>query len=315
MLLSLIVPVYNTSEYLPKCLKSLEILRYEDDIEIIFINDGSTDDSEVLLTRFSKGYQNIIVFNKSNEGQSVARNIGIEVATGEYIGFIDSDDYIIGDYFLKIIEKLKTQTLDLVVFGYNKVSKSGEVLNQCTNHNVHIQTRAQLLDAFLQIQPYETIGGFSCNKILRRSIIGDRRYEIMNFEDLPFIVECMTKVNTTLYVNLAVYNYVERSGSIVHIFNDNYLEDKQKALDMVVSLLNTTKVSKQKLSAYRIINEINMYYVSILISSDYEHEYLKSIKNYSLKKIMQNSFISSKDIFKIIIIKLRLYPIILKLKR
>lgn len=96
---SIIIPVYNTSEYLVRCLDSA-INQTLDDIEIVCINDCSTDNSMLILNRYMKKHQNVIVINlPKNQGVSNARNVGIERANGEYIGFIDSDDYVDLDYF------------------------------------------------------------------------------------------------------------------------------------------------------------------------------------------------------------------------
>ena len=90
---SVIIPVYNTLEYLPKCLDSL-VNQTLDDIELIIVNDGSPDDSHKLIKEYCEKYPNIKYYKKKNGGLSSARNYGIKKAVGEYIGFVDSDDYV-----------------------------------------------------------------------------------------------------------------------------------------------------------------------------------------------------------------------------
>ena len=98
---SIIIPVYNVEKYLQKCLESL-VNQTLKEIEIICINDGSTDKSEEILKIFAQKDDRIIVVNKENEGQSVARNVGIKLAKGEFLGFVDSDDWVDLDFFEKL---------------------------------------------------------------------------------------------------------------------------------------------------------------------------------------------------------------------
>ena len=98
MKISVIIPVYNTAEYLPRCLDSVLQNTYQN-LEIICVNDGSTDDSAAVLKRYAESDSRIIVVNKINEGVSAARNIGLDIATGSFVAFIDSDDWVHSKYF------------------------------------------------------------------------------------------------------------------------------------------------------------------------------------------------------------------------
>ena len=96
---SVIVPVYNAEKYLEKCLNSL-VEQTLEEIEIIIINDGSTDSSQKIIEKYAEKYgQKIITRTKKNEGQAIARNLGIELCSGKYIGFVDADDYVCNDMF------------------------------------------------------------------------------------------------------------------------------------------------------------------------------------------------------------------------
>ena len=113
MKVSIIVPVYNVESYLDKCLNSL-VNQTLKDIEIIVINDGSTDNSQKIIDKYSKKYKNIINITKENGGVSEARNLGLEKASGEYIGFLDSDDWIEPDMYELMYQKAKTENFDIV---------------------------------------------------------------------------------------------------------------------------------------------------------------------------------------------------------
>ena len=118
---SIIVPVYNVEKYLRKCLDSL-INQTLKDIEIICINDGSTDKSLEILEEYKNRDSRIILLNQENSGQSVARNRGIEIAKGEYIGFVDPDDWIDLDYYEKLYNAASTNNTDIAVGGIIRVT-------------------------------------------------------------------------------------------------------------------------------------------------------------------------------------------------
>lgn len=118
---SIIVPVYNVEKYLRKCLDSL-INQTLKDIEIICINDGSTDKSLEILEEYKNRDSRIILLNQENSGQSVARNRGIEIAKGEYLGFVDPDDWIDLDYYEKLYYSANTNDTDIAVGGIIRVT-------------------------------------------------------------------------------------------------------------------------------------------------------------------------------------------------
>ncbi len=117
-LISVIVPVYNTSEYLEKCLNTLMYQTY-DNLEIICINDGSTDNSFEILKDLEKQDNRIIVYNQENNGTGYTRNKGVEYANGDYISFVDSDDWILLDLYEKFINELSLQQSDIDIFMFN----------------------------------------------------------------------------------------------------------------------------------------------------------------------------------------------------
>lgn len=116
---SIIMPVYNVEKYLKKCLNSL-INQTLDDIEIICVNDGSTDNSDKILQEFAQKDSRIKILTQSNKGQSVARNLAIENANGEYLGFVDSDDWVDLDYFEKLYNIAIKYDCDIACAGFKR---------------------------------------------------------------------------------------------------------------------------------------------------------------------------------------------------
>ena len=125
--ISVIVPVYNTKEYLERCVSSLT-MQTMSDLEICLIDDGSTDGSGELCDQLAAGDARIHVRHKVNEGQGIARNVGIEMATGTFVAFLDSDDYWDTDGCQRILERLQETGADVCAFGYCKESEAGENL-------------------------------------------------------------------------------------------------------------------------------------------------------------------------------------------
>ena len=120
---SIIVPAYNVEGYIYDCLKSL-VSQTMQNIEIIVINDGSTDNTEKIISEFEKTDSRIIVIRQENQGISVARNNGINIAKGEYLGFVDSDDYVDNDYFEKLYNIVTSQNADMAVTSILKHKKN-----------------------------------------------------------------------------------------------------------------------------------------------------------------------------------------------
>lgn len=117
---SIIIPVYNVEKYLDRCLKSILSNTYKN-IEIILVNDGSKDNSQNIINEYVKKYSDFIIAKEQeNKGPAEARNLGLQIATGEYIMFIDSDDFVENDYIEKYLEPLSSDDYDLVIGGYYK---------------------------------------------------------------------------------------------------------------------------------------------------------------------------------------------------
>lgn len=123
-MVSIIIPVYNSSQYLERCVDSL-LRQSEIDIEIILVNDGSIDGSKAICDRYSMSDKRIIVIHQENAGASVARNNGLAVAKGEYITFVDSDDYVDADYIRSMADVMKNTDCDLVITGRTQIKLDG----------------------------------------------------------------------------------------------------------------------------------------------------------------------------------------------
>lgn len=204
---SVIVPVYNVDKYLRKCLDSL-VNQTLKEIEIIVINDGSTDDSQCIIDEYQNTYPDIIRgFIKSNGGLSDARNYGLPFCRGEYIGFVDSDDYVDKRMYELMYTKGSEDDSDMVTCDYYMVY--GEEKKQL------VRSRSFESKKDMLIAPKAA----AWNKIYRRSMIMDNGIIFpkgLIYEDTLFYAKCVLYTNRVTYVPSPLVYYVQRRGSIAN---------------------------------------------------------------------------------------------------
>lgn len=241
MKLSIIVPVYNSEDTLKKCIDSL-LEQTLVEKEIILINDGSKDNSLSIIEDYSKKYKNIVVLNQDNSGQGMARNRGLKIARGEYITFVDSDDYISGaKSYEKLLNVCKSKNLDLLIFNYC-MQNSNDSKKVVDFETEIIYSRKQILEKFLLTNEVE---GFSCNKIFKKNIIDENKIiflENQKFEDIPFVVDYIINSNRIAFDNNIIYHYVYNPLSTTRKINLKVLQDEIKSMDIVLNKIKITKL-------------------------------------------------------------------------
>lgn len=208
--ISVIIPVYKVEEYLPKCLDSVTNQTYTN-LEIILVDDGSPDKSGVICDMYAGIDNRITVIHKQNEGVAKARNDALDIATGDYIGFVDSDDWIEPDMFEFLINNLVKYDADISMCG-ETAYENGKIIYTKSNGDVSIlgQNDAKKL----------TVKGRSMgliwNKIYKKSILDNVRFssEYGCSEDLIFVYQAVKNARNMVCVNIAKYNYFRREGGI-----------------------------------------------------------------------------------------------------
>lgn len=205
--ISVIVAVYNTESYVSKCLDSLLKQTYKN-IELIVIDDCSTDSSLKILKKYAKDNSNIILINnKENKGLSYSRNIGLENATGEYIGYIDSDDYVDSTYYENLMKAIQKEEADMAIADmkivYEDDSYPAHVTKGCDGELTKLN--------FIK----NGLAASACNKLFKREIISKYKFsEGKVNEDLAVILPAIVTSNKIAYVPDTYYYYVQRNGSI-----------------------------------------------------------------------------------------------------
>ena len=205
--ISVIIPVYNVENYLRQCLDSI-INQTLKEIEIICINDGSTDSSKQILEEYALKDERIKIINQKNKGVSAARNTGIDAATGEYIGFVDSDDWVKLDAYEKLYNKITREDVDIVFSRYNYVFEDGRIEHNPNHFKELDEIKINSIDENLELLK---ISPSIWTKIFKKSFILDNKIrfpEGVLAEDLFFIVQYLLKANGIVYLNnYFSYNY------------------------------------------------------------------------------------------------------------
>lgn len=224
-LISVIIPVYNTAPYLERCISSVTENTYKN-LEIICVNDGSTDDSLEVLNRLAAKDPRIRVIDQPNGGVSAARNHGLDVASGEYVAFVDSDDWIHREYFALLAETAHEKDAELVICGLKSVDAYSAAEKDAP---------LQPADAFsLSTEDLWAAGGNVSGphcKLFKRAFLRDHRYplHIQYGEDTIFNILLYSRQETmrVFRIELPMYYYFNRPGSLVHN------PDASRYLDMV----------------------------------------------------------------------------------
>ena len=205
--LSIIIPVYNVEKYLSRCVNSLLIQKSTFAYEIILIDDGSNDGSETTCDKYGSENGIVRVIHKLNGGVSSARNTGLSVAKGEFVWFVDSDDYAEKDSLRTIEETITSHNSDIYEFSFirnnSKVSLGKD--------HIFLNNNKDIIRTFLKRPKFHL-----WNKIIRRKIIGDTTFvnEIKIGEDFLFLATVFNKANSYFYIDSAVYDYFDnRSDS------------------------------------------------------------------------------------------------------
>ena len=234
--LSIIVPVYGVEKYIDKCLNSL-VKQSLKEIEVIVVNDGTKDNSQKIIDKYVKKYPDKIKsYIKENGGQGSARNYGLEKANGEYIGYVDSDDFVEKDMYKKLYNKAKENNYDIVV---------------CGNYNVSEDYQNKNIDTF--INNYNTdlenifFGKMAVwNKIYKRDILIKNKLEFKEkvwYEDLAFTLKAIMNSNTFAFIDEPLYDYLIREGSTM---NNSNVQRNLEILDAFNDILSYIQHNKKE---------------------------------------------------------------------
>lgn len=281
--LSIIVPIYNVEEYLEECLKSIYKLNIKK--EIILVNDESPDNSKIIIEKYKELYpEETIVINQKNKGLSGARNSGLERAKGEYISFIDSDDYIDTQKYEQLFEKVKNQNLDIIVGDYLKFENNQIFQGRRIDEQIkkmEIVTGKEYLEKCIKFNSFrEEVWDDIFNRefLIKNNL---KFKEKLLHEDTLFFIQALIKAKKVKYFDVKFYMYRQRQGSIMSTLK---LKNYQHKIYIVNEILNYNKEWNVKGLCEYLINTLwYIYRNEKYINKNIVREILKKQKKYSIK--------------------------------
>lgn len=213
-LISIIVPVYNVEKYLDRCIKSILQQTFKD-FELILVDDGSTDGSEAICNQYRDIDNRIKVIHKENGGLSSARNAGLDIARGMYIGFVDSDDYINNKMYEILLDELIKNDSDLSICKLVRVRDDYKVDNKKVKIVEKNYNNLEALEELYRSNSVDFIVAW--NKLYKSEILRDIRYPIgKKYEDEFVIHKILNKCKRVTYINQEMYYYYQRENSIIN---------------------------------------------------------------------------------------------------
>lgn len=241
---SIIVPVYNVELYLEKCLLSL-VNQTLNEIEILVVNDGSKDNSQKIIEEFQLEYPTkIFGFTKENGGLSDARNFGIDRAKGQFLGFVDSDDYVSETMFEEMYNLAIKYDAEMTICNLQKVDENGSVTQKLTQLP-GFPEKIILKD---NLSVFSDISYFACNKIFHRDLFDGKRFKKgVHFEDIELIPQLLLQCRTLAFTPNYHYQYLERQDSISKSHTMKGL-DILKAVETVDEAFQKSRFADQKMA-------------------------------------------------------------------
>lgn len=251
--ISVIVPVYNTEKYLKRCLDSILSQTFKD-YEIILVNDGSNDDSLEICKEYEQKHDNIILIDKENGGLSSARNAAIEIANGEFVSFVDSDDYIAQTMLEELYGVALDNHCDIVITKYKEVEDSKAKMEPTTSINAYDGEEA--VKYYLR-ERVESV----CTNLYSKKIIGETRFELgKTSEDIKFHLEIFKKPVRIVVLDGTYYFYYNNPNSITNgkmsAKKMHYIEFKEEQLEYYKKLGNAELVEYAEILCARAYNGV-----------------------------------------------------------
>ena len=223
--ISIVVPIYHVEKYLQRCIDSILSQTFKD-FELFLVDDGSPDNCGAICDEYAQRDSRIQVIHKENGGLPSARNVALDVATGDYVMFVDSDDWVEPDFCMQALRMIYEHNVQVVAFGHRCVSAdNGEIQNRITKKPRIVDSSEAIRHLILRD---DTICNYSWNKIYKRSLFENIRYPLgLLYEDNAVTYQLIAKAKKIYVSNVILYNYVIRKSSISGIwFNPKAVVDR-----------------------------------------------------------------------------------------
>lgn len=297
-MVSVIVPVYNGEKYLRECIDSICNQSYTD-LEIIIINDGSNDNTSKIAKQIESKDNRVIYVEHENKGVSYSRNKGLDLATGEYIVFVDCDDTIEKGYIELLFNQISKNNLDIVSCGYTDISIYGTIkLN-----DFYIGNSMLNKDEFIN-NIFKGVGGTLWGKIFKTEIINKNKIRLNNnifmCEDMLFVLQYSMQSKSFGAIEQSLYNYNRKNeNSISSKINFEYFDNLIKVMKSIEVILNENKYDKNFIDSI-LCERIRSLTISFsIMQHDKNHKYSRNEKMNNIIYIFKNQYFKTyKELFK-----------------
>lgn len=288
-MVSIIIPVYNTGKHIERCLNSIVSQTKKIDLEVIIINDGSTDDSESVIKRYienHKGILNIKYYSKENEGVAQTRNFGIEKAISDYIMFVDSDDYI-EPKTLEILEKYIEQDIDLIKFKLQRVDENDNIIEK-VDGPVFDNVTGQ--EAFNKLYGEDVLLDSPCVYAIKKKLFTENNFKFQGryHEDFGLIPFIILTAKTVISIPEYLYKYVQAPDSITR--TEDYEKTIKKMEDVLFHYDNMLKTLEILDLEETTKENVKIYYTNAIIlklqelKEENQNQYIKEIQKRKMYK-------------------------------
>ena len=288
--ISVIIPIYNVEKYLKRCIESVIKQTYSD-LEIILVDDGSQDGCAKICDEYKKKDERIIVIHKKNGGLSDARNVGLKVATGEIISYIDSDDYLDLDMYEKMIKAMEEKNADIVVCGTNIDYEDGHTKVKCEKEEKSFNRE----EALIELNSFKSFDMAVWNKLYKREVVDKIEFPVgKKSEDYFVMYQYFARAKKVVIINQAKYHYFQRSNSISRGKNvtHDYIEGSKSQKEFFEKNFPDLNYVGNTAYAFSYIATYNRYIKNELkMTNEMKKEFKKEVRKY-LKDINGNSHIS-----------------------
>lgn len=305
-LISIIVPVYNVEQYLRKCVNSIINQTYKN-LEIILVDDGATDNSGKMCDELAKTDNRIKVYHKGNGGLSDARNYGVERATGEYIGFVDSDDYIDEEMYEKLYEAIKKEDVDVAECNLKIIYPDRiELFTEKDYHKVC--SKKEYLEEYLKI---ENIFGSACVRLIKSDVAKKIKFPVGKlYEDTYYAYDLIEKVDRYAIMNNPYYNYLMRENSITNAKFNPRIFDLIEIVDKFHGTVYKDYFSLKEAADCRKMYAYFSVLNSVLLEEKFKNNsYYQLVMNYfkeNYKELLKNKYINRNRKLSILLIKMNI---------
>ena len=299
-MISIIVPIFNVEKYIEKCVNSLLRQTYKN-IEVILINDGSTDNTPSICLELRKRDNRIRYISTENKGVSHARNEGLLIAEGEFITFVDADDYVEPNMYEEIIKNMKESSADIGICGYDYGNSIEE-----KDLGIEIFNRDDAIKNLFYDNSYR---GFLWNKVYKKEVLYDVEQKIKLFneklkimEDLVYNYDAFEKINKVVYNHKRFYHYIQRETSVLNTEFSKARLTTLIALDNLISRINYKEIKNKLKIHYLKSASYSLYYMKKVDKENFNIiEDLKKAKRKYKKDILYCKNIHCKEKLKCII--------------